>query len=217
MISKQKILLTFGITAILSSCTLNEGDPQTTTCQKLTAHLMNVKNIEWKEASKAPGADKSMQVTVNWDSQDNSGTLPMQASCRYLTNENDAGEDFDVNVDAEYQGVPASMIINGVATRSQDLYKAIHKVTGQSIKETANEEHLRKKAAEAGEIVRDGAEKADKAIREGAVKADKAIREGAAQVKEKAGIAAEAIKEGSQQFKQKAGEVLQKAGEQLQQ
>jgi hypothetical protein len=205
MNSNYKLLMALGMSVVLSSCTLNEGDPQTTICQKLTAHLMNASGVPWKETSKVPGADKSMNVTVRWDSQDANGTLPMQASCRYLSNEDDAGEDFDVNVEAEYQGVPASMTINGQAVRSQDLYTAIHKVTGQSIKDTANEEHLRKKAAEAGETVKENAKQANQAI-----------REGVAQAREKAGVAAKAIKEGSEQFRQKAGEVLQKAGEQLQ-
>ncbi len=194
----QKPFLVVGLVVALgalSGCTLNEGDPQTTLCQKLTAHLMNAQGVQWGETSKTPGADKSMNVTVRWESQDASGTIPMQAGCTYLSNEDDAGEDFEMNIEGEYQGVPDNMVINGQAVRQQDLYTAIHKVTGQAIRETASEEHLRKKAAEA----------------------DQAIREGAAVVKEKAGEAAQVIKEGSEQFKQKAGEVLQKAGEHLQQ
>ncbi|MEE9303601.1 MAG: hypothetical protein V3U84_07420 [Thiotrichaceae bacterium] len=193
----QKPFLILGLAVTLTAlngCTLNEGDPQTTLCQKLTAHLMNASGVQWGGVSKVPGADKSMNVTVRWESQDASGTIPMQAGCTYLSNEDDAGEDYDMNTGAEYQSVPNRMVINGQAVRQQDLYTAIHKVTGQAIKETASEEHLRKKAAEA----------------------EQAVREGAAVVKEKAGVAAQAIKEGSEQFKQKAGEVLQKAGEHLQ-
>jgi hypothetical protein len=118
----------------------------------------------------------------------------MQASCLYRANEDDDSENFDPDFDDEYESVPANITINGQPIRSQDLYTAIYKVTGQSIKDTVNEEHLRKKAAEANQ----------------------AIRVGAAQVKEKAGVAAKALKEGSKQLKQKAGEVLQKAGDKLQ-
>ena len=193
----KKLFFSLGLVATLgalSSCTLNEGDPQTTLCQKLTEHLMNAQGVQWGEVSKIPGADKSMNVTVRWNSQDASGSIPMQASCVYLSNEDDAGEEYDVNFSAEYQSVPDSIVINGQAVRQQDLYTAVHKVTGKAIRETASEEHLRKKAAEA----------------------DQAIREGATIVKEKAEMAAQAIKEKSETLKQKAGEALQKAGEHMQ-
>ncbi len=197
MILKKNVFLALGLSvglSALSGCTLNEGDPQTTLCQKLTSHLMNAEGVQWGETSKIPGADKSMNVTVRWESQDASGTIPMQASCVYLSDENDDGEDYDLNIVDGYQGVPESIVINGQAVRQKDLYTSVHKVTGQSIKDTASEEHLRKKAAEA----------------------EQAVREGAAVAKEKAGEAAQAIKEGSEQFRQKAGDALQKAGEHLQ-
>ncbi len=189
-----KRLLPLALMAVLSSCTLNEGDPQTTLCQKLTAHLMSANNVQWKETSKTAGADKSILVTVRWDSKDSQGVLPMQASCHYPSNEDDAGEDFDVNVNDEYQSLPDSVVINGQQVRQQDLYTAIQKVTGIAVKETFNKEHLRKKAGEAAQ----------------------AIQEGSQELRQKAGEAAQAIKEGSQELRQKAGEALQKAGEQLQ-
>ncbi len=193
MINSKKTWLTLALLVAMSGCTLNEGDPQTTLCQKLTAHLMTADNVQWGEVSKVAGADKSMNVTIHWESTDDKGTLPMQASCIYLSDENDAGEDYDVNVTDDYQSVPDSMVINGQPVRIQDLYTAIQKVTGQSIRDTASKEHLQKKAAEV-----------DQAIQEGAAKADQALRQGAA-----------AIKEGSNELRQKAGEALQKAGEHL--
>lgn len=190
----KKLLMPAGIVVILNGCTLNEGDPQTTLCQKLTAHLMNQGEVQWSETSKVPGPDKSMQVTIRWEHQDSSGTLPMNATCIYLSDENDDGEDYDVNIIDGYQGVPDSLTINGQLIRDQDLYTAIHKVTGIAIRETMSEEHLRKKAAQANQAIREGAENA----------------------KIKAAEAAEAFKEGSANLRQKAGEALQKAGEHLQ-
>lgn len=190
----QKWIITLATTAVLSSCTLNEGDPQTTVCQKLTTHLMSAQAITWGESSRNPGADKSLNVTVRWDSQDENGTLPMQANCLYLSDEDESGEDYDVNIEDGYQHVPFSMTINGQTIRSQDLSKAVMKVTGQAIKETASKEHLRKKAAEA----------------------EQAVRAGAEQVKDKAAAASQAVKEGSEKLRKKAGEALQKAGEALQ-
>ena len=192
MNTMQKWILTVGATAVLSGCTLNEGDPQTTLCQKMTAHLMNVQDITWGESSRNAGED--LNITVRWDSQDKNGTLPMQANCLYLSNADDAGEDYDVNTEVEYQNVPFKMTINGQAIRNQDLSKALMRVTGQSFKDTANEEHLRKKAAEA----------------------EQAVRAGAEQVKDKAAAASQAVKQGTEKLRQKAGEALQKAGEALQ-
>lgn len=193
MTINRTLLTAAGLAVVLSGCTLNEGDPQTTLCQKLTAHLMNAQNVQWGETSKAQDAEKSMIVNIRWNSQDANGTLPMNATCIYLSDENDAGEDFDVNVEDGYQSIPHKITINGQAIRDQDLHTSIQKVTGISIRETFNEDHLRKKAAEANQ----------------------AVREGAAVARERAGEAAQAIKEGSEELRQKAGDALQKAGEQL--
>ena len=41
------LLVPLSLSVALSGCTLNEGDPQTTLCQKLTEHLMTAKGVTW--------------------------------------------------------------------------------------------------------------------------------------------------------------------------
>ncbi len=146
------------LVVLLGGCTLNEGDPQTTLCQKLTTHLMNTGEVQWGQTSKTPGEDRSMNVTIRWDSQDAEGTLPMQATCRYLSNEDDDGQEYELNIVEGYQSLPDTIIINGHQVRQQDLYTAIQKVTGQAFRETLSEGHLRKKVGEAGQVIKEGSQ-----------------------------------------------------------
>lgn len=196
----------------LNGCTLTEGDPQTTLCQKLTAHLMDEKNPQWGETSKATIANNAMKVNINWVSQDESGTLPMNASCTYLANDNPDDEDYDMNVIDGYYNVPDNITINGKETDQSSLYIAIHKVTGQSIKDTASKEHLRKKAAEASQAIQEGTAE----LKTKAGEAATALKEGSEVLKQKAGEAAKVIQEESKELKYKAGEAIQKTGEYLQ-
>jgi hypothetical protein len=114
---------------LLTGCTLNEGDPQTTLCQKLTAYISNT-DVQWGNARKTPQADKSMKVEVA--SSDNSLT----GMCIYRSDADDAGKDYDVNILDGYQNIPTSMVINGNPVPTKQLYVAIQKVTGQSVKDT---------------------------------------------------------------------------------
>ena len=193
------LLVPLSLSVALSGCTLNEGDPQTTLCQKLTEHLMTANGVTWDEAKKVPGED--LKVTVSFNNEDGSTT---QATCVYGANDRDQGEDYEFNPDS-FLNTPDSMVINGKAVRTGDLHTALQKVMGQSFKDTANEEHLRKTANNAKEAVVEGAEKTVEAV-----------KEGAAQAKDAAGVAAKNIKEGSEVLRQKTGEVLEKVGEKLQ-
>lgn len=121
-----------------SGCTLNEGDPQITLCQKLAESLSQNAQLNWDQATKTPLQDKSMKVDV-LTSKDNSTTV--KGSCIYLTNEDAAGEDFEVNTGDEYQNLPNSMVVNGKQIVTNDLYRAIQKVTGQSVKDTLKKIH----------------------------------------------------------------------------
>ena len=197
----QLISLAIAITFTLSSCTLSEGDPQITLCKKLTAHLMDKQSEQWGESSKTTLDNNAKKVSLNWDSKDANGTLKMTASCRYLADNDTDNEEYDMNSSDGYYTLPDSLTINGEVTDQKSLYIAIHKVTGQSIKETASEQHLRKKAAEANQAIREGAA---------------TIKENAEVLKQKAGEAAKMIQEESKELQHKAGEAMQKTGEYLQ-
>lgn len=198
--------------AILSSCTLNEGDPQTTLCQKLTAHLMDEQNVQWGESTKTTTTNNAAKVSLNWNSQDANGSTAMTANCIYLADKNADDEDYDMNVVDGYYNIPESIIINGTETDPMSLAIAVHKVTGQSIKDTVSEEHLRKKAAEANQAVREGAAELQAKAGEAAI----VIKEGSETLKQKAGDAMQTIQEESKELKHKAGEVMERTGEYLQ-
>jgi len=224
------LLIITSVAFAMSSCTLNEGDPQTTLCQKLTAHLMTAQKVTWNKATKVPTAGESLQVTVGFNNEDGSVT---EATCTYGLNDRDEGEDYEMNPD-EFVNIPDSMVINGQEVRLQDLHIAIQKVTGQAVKDTFSEENITKKANEATDAVKEGTIKLKETAEEVAEQAKKAataategLKKGAEQAKEAAssmaGSAVESLKEGAEQLKEKttdlqhkAGEVLEKAGEKLQ-
>ncbi len=117
------------LTMALNGCTLNEGDPQVTLCQKLTAHIGNA-TVDWGNAIKTPQADKSMKVAVR------ASNNALNGVCIYKSNADDAGQDYDVNILDGYQNIPTRMVVNGQVVPTRQLYTAIQKVTGQSVKDT---------------------------------------------------------------------------------
>ncbi len=117
------------LSVALSGCTLNEGDPQITLCQKLTAHIGKA-NVDWGKATKTPQNDKSMKVEVRAASHSLNGV------CIYKSNADDAGQDYDVNILDGYQNIPTRMVVNGQVVTTRQLHIAIQKVTGQSVKDT---------------------------------------------------------------------------------
>jgi hypothetical protein len=230
-VNTVKVLLIMTSLAVaMSSCTLNEGDPQTTLCQKLTAHLMTAEKIKWNKATKVPTTGEHLQITVGFNNTDGSVT---EATCTYGLNDRDEGEDYEVNPD-EFVNIPDSMIINGQEVRMQDLHISIQKVTGQAVKDTLNEEHLTQKANEAKDAVKEGtikikksaeemAEQATEGLKKGvehakdaANSATESLKKGAEEAKDAAGKVAEQLKEKTQDLQHKAGEALEKAGEKLQ-
>lgn len=132
---QYKIVLALPLVFALASsgCTLNEGDPQTTLCQKLSEHLSKNNQLNWENANKVAQQDKSMKVEVR-TSKDNSTTVT--GVCIYLSDADDAGKDYDVNILDGYQNIPSSMMINGKQIPTSELHLAIQKVTGQSVKDT---------------------------------------------------------------------------------
>lgn len=118
---------------ISGGCTLNEGDPQTTLCQKLTEHISLNPQLNWDSAVKTPQKDKSMKVEVH-TSKDNSTTVT--GVCIYLTDANDDGTDYDVNILDGYQNIPSHISVNGRQVPTKELHVTIQKVTGQSVKDT---------------------------------------------------------------------------------
>ncbi|HHL18612.1 MAG TPA: hypothetical protein ENJ33_02635 [Thiothrix sp.] len=203
----------------MSSCTLNEGDPQTTLCQKLTAHLMTAEKVKWNKVIKVPTPGEHLQITVSFNNADGSVT---EATCTYGLNDRDEGEDYEVTPD-EFVNIPDIMVINGEEVRLQDLHTSIQKVTGQAVKDTFNEEHLTKKADEVTDAVKGGtikitksAEKMAEQAKEAAVSATESLKKGAEHAKDTAGKVAEQLKETRKDLQHKAGEALEKAGEKLQ-
>ncbi|CAA6822881.1 MAG: Unknown protein [uncultured Thiotrichaceae bacterium] len=166
---KGIFLLSLGLS--LSACTLNEDDPQTTLCQKLTTHLMNESetNINWGDASRVEKKKEHLLLTVNFEKTDAQGSIPMQATCLYPYHNEQQGEDYEF-MPQEYLNIPESMTINGQAVRVGDLHTAIQKVTGQSVKDTFNEEHIKNKAKELEQNIQEGAKKLDESIQKGSEK-----------------------------------------------
>lgn len=166
---KGIFLLSIGLS--LGACTLNEGDPQSTLCQKLTAHLMNENeaNITWGETSRVEKKNEHLLLTVRFDKTDNQGSIPMHATCLYPHHNEQQGEDYEF-MPQEYQNTPESMTINGQDVRIGDLHTALQKVTGQSIKDTFNEEHIKNKAKELDQNIQEGAKKLDESIQKGTEK-----------------------------------------------
>ncbi len=137
---QYKIIFTLPLTMALmtSACTLNEGDPQVTLCQKLSEDLSKNGALNWDQATKTPLQDKSIKVDVR-TSKDNSTTV--KGTCVYPTNEDAAGEDFEINTGDEYENLPNSMVVNGKQIEINELYRAIQNVTGQSVKDTLKKIH----------------------------------------------------------------------------
>lgn len=122
-------------TLFLSSCTLNEGDPQVTLCQLLAAHINQSSKVEWDKATKAQHKDKSMKVSIK---STNSSPIKIQGSCIYISDADDAGKDYDVNILDSYQNIPSSIMINNKSIPTPILHRAIQSVTGKSVKDTLN-------------------------------------------------------------------------------
>lgn len=117
----------------LGGCTLNEGDPQVTLCQKLAEQLSGNAKLNWEQADKQKQADKSMRVLLT-TSMDNA--VRLNAECIYLSDADDAGKDYDVNILDGYQNLPSLMTLDGKRVAERELHIAIQQVTGQSIKDT---------------------------------------------------------------------------------
>lgn len=130
---KATFTLPLVIALASSGCTLNEGDPQTTLCQKLSEYISQNNQLNWGEATKTPQQDKSMKVEV-LTNKDNSTTV--NGVCIYKSDADDAGKDYDVDILDGYQNIPSSIIVNGKQIPTKELHVAIQKVTGQSVKDT---------------------------------------------------------------------------------
>lgn len=167
MIYRIGIPLVLG--TLLSACTLNEGDPKTTLCQKLTAHLMseNYDSVVWQAPSSVEKPDEHLLLTVRY-SKEGSDNIT-QATCLYPHHNDQNGEDYEVMPD-DYENTPDKMSINGSAVRLSDLHRAIQRVTGQAVKDTFNEENIRKKAAELDQSIQEGARQLDESIQRGTEK-----------------------------------------------
>jgi hypothetical protein len=119
----------------LSSCTLNEGDPQVTLCQLLAAHINQSEKVDWDKASKFQLKDKSMKVSIK---STNTSSSKIQGTCIYLSDADEDGRDYDVNILDSYQNIPSSIVINNKNIATPILHKAIQSVTGKSVKDTLN-------------------------------------------------------------------------------
>lgn len=141
----QLKILTIGLVISLTACTLNEGQPPETLCLKLTEHLMDIQQLRtYSKITQTKNSDQTLSVHISWqDKKQGNKPLTMTASCIYLSDADDAGEDFNVRVEKSYQTVPDKMFINDQAVRPEQLYPAIHTITGIAIKETINNKVLK--------------------------------------------------------------------------
>lgn len=88
--------------------------------------------------------DQTLSIDISWqDIKKGEQPLTMTANCIYLSDINDAGEDFNVRVENSYQTVPDKMFINDRAVQPEALYSSIQTVMGISIKDTLNEKILK--------------------------------------------------------------------------
>ncbi|MCK5726262.1 MAG: hypothetical protein KAH22_05515 [Thiotrichaceae bacterium] len=133
-----KTLTMVGLTISLTACTLNEGQPPETLCLKLTEHLMGIQHLKTQsKVTQKENSDQTLSVYINWqDKKQGDKPLNMTARCIYLSDADDAGEDFNLQIEKSYQTVPDKMFINNQAVRPEQLYPAIHNITGIAIKET---------------------------------------------------------------------------------
>ena len=140
-----KALMACGLFISLNACTLNEDNSHTTVCLKLTEHLMGISDLKsHSNTMRTENKDHTLSIDISWqDNKKGEKPLTMTANCIYLSDANDAGEDFNIRVSESYQTLPEKMFINDQAVRPEELYASIQKVMGISVKETISKKILK--------------------------------------------------------------------------
>lgn len=121
-------------TLFLSSCSLSEGDPRVTVCQKVVQKLLDVPEIEWQESHTETEELSSITVSVLFNVEDQSDSHEhvdtLNAVCIYAYN---TIAEYDV-VDREYEDSPTDVYINDKMVGHSTLTKAVNSVMGDAIK-----------------------------------------------------------------------------------
>ena len=119
---------------LLSACSLNEGEPRVTVCQKVVQKLLDVPNIDWQESHTETEALSKITVTLllsvtdKTENDEHKDTL--SAVCVYAYN--DIAE-YDV-VGQEYESSPTDVYINDKMVGRYTLTKIVNSVMGDAVK-----------------------------------------------------------------------------------
>lgn len=128
----HRIVLTTALLFIsgtyLTGCSLSEGEPRITMCQKVVQELLEVQEVKWHEHQEKIEALSSITVhllfSVNEQSKNDEHTDTLTAVCVYAYN--DIAE-YDV-VGREYEDSPTDIYINDKMVGRLSLTKAVSKV-----------------------------------------------------------------------------------------
>ena len=136
-ISKTSLLTTITLlfsTLFLSSCSLSEGEPRVTVCQKVVQKLLDVPEVEWKKSHIETEELSRITVSLMFDVSSKSGgheyVDTLSAVCVYAYN--DIAE-YDV-VGREYEDSPTDVYLNDKMVDHYTLMKTVNSVMGDAIK-----------------------------------------------------------------------------------
>jgi len=129
-----KKIVMLSASLFLFACSLNEGEPRVTFCQKVGHVLVNEPEIDW--IGNTQETDAYSQITVNLlfnveDSVENDKhTDRLSAICTYAYNDIAEYE----TLDHEYEYSPTDVFINGKMVGRYTLMKAVNKVMTKAFK-----------------------------------------------------------------------------------
>ncbi len=123
-----RFILLIMLATLLASCSLTEGEPRVTVCQKVVANLLDVSDIDWKYQEVTTEDQANITVSLSFDVHDTLDNEPhtdsLTASCVYSYS--DVAE-YEV-VGNEYESSPTEVYINDKMVGHYTLTKAINSV-----------------------------------------------------------------------------------------
>ena len=126
--ARSIILILLSCSFFLSSCSLSEGEPRITMCQKVTQKLLEVPEVNWleqyEETEELSKIIVHLLFSVNDKTEDGEHTDTLTAVCIYAYN--DIAE-YDV-VGREYEDSPTDIYINDKMVGRLSLTKAVNAV-----------------------------------------------------------------------------------------
>lgn len=119
---------------LLSACSLSEGEPRVTVCQKIVQKLLDVPTIDWQESHSQTEAFSKINVSLLFTVTDNTEGHEhidtLTAVCVYAYN--DIAE-YDV-VGREYEDSPSDVYLNDKMVSHYTLTKTVNSVMGDAVK-----------------------------------------------------------------------------------